>query len=142
MGAALKRLQWKVDIDECIAVETGQTRPRADVPPVAYSGCLRSCTGTANWWKYFCGWHDECNTTKLGGFPLFPELAYARARRHVEDFYSVVGILERLEESVDQFESVLPRFFLGAAQALNKSGKKRVSNTPNAFYVRPNAVNT
>ncbi|XP_064113613.1 uronyl 2-sulfotransferase-like [Macrobrachium nipponense] len=64
---------------------------------------------------FFCGHHPECK--KLGsGWALY------RAKRHVESYYSVVGLLEEMPLSLSVLEGYLPRFFKGVKNIPESSG--------------------
>ena len=78
---------------------------------------------------YFCGQDYECS---LHG----SRIALNMAKSNVEKYYPVVGILERMEESLKVMEIMLPEFLSGIVNIYekhplkrNKSGKKHgVSN--------------
>ena len=53
---------------------------------------------------YFCGQDTRCLEFGTG-------FALSRAKDHIDRFYPVVGILERLEESIKLSEMILPDFF-------------------------------
>jgi len=57
--------------------------------------------------EFFCGQDDECT-----GFNT--EIAMQRAKKHVEENYAVVGILEEMNKTLTVLEHYVPRFFKGA----------------------------
>ena len=67
---------------------------------------------------YFCGQHADC---------LVPGSRWAlqRAKRVVEMEYSVVGILERMNDTLAALEAYVPRFFAGAAHLYYGQGYSR-----------------
>ncbi|CAL4090146.1 unnamed protein product [Meganyctiphanes norvegica] len=67
---------------------------------------------------YFCGQHPHCRIVGDRG-------ALARAKRHAEHYYSVVGILEEMPLSLQVLQAYMPRFFTGATQMNNSTGEIR-----------------
>lgn len=56
---------------------------------------------------FFCGHHEDCTPFNTKG-------ALERAKRAVEEEYSVVGVLEDLNTTLTVFENYVPKFFKGA----------------------------
>ncbi|CAH1960899.1 unnamed protein product [Acanthoscelides obtectus] len=56
---------------------------------------------------YFCGHHKEC-------MELNNDWALQTAKSNVEKYYSVVGVLEKLNDTMDVMEREIPYFFKGA----------------------------
>lgn len=56
---------------------------------------------------FFCGHHEACTPFNTRG-------ALERAKRAVEEEYSVVGILEDLNTTLTVFENYVPKFFKNA----------------------------
>ena len=52
--------------------------------------------------------------------------ALQRAKRNVESFYPVVGILEKMEDTLEVMEAVLPTIFVGGI-AETYTGQKKVT---------------
>ncbi|XP_066941047.1 uronyl 2-sulfotransferase-like [Macrobrachium rosenbergii] len=69
---------------------------------------------------FFCGHHPECR--KLGS-----RWALYRAKRHVESYYSVVGLLEEMPLSLSVLEGYLPRFFKGVRNIPESSGDVKLN---------------
>jgi hypothetical protein len=132
--------QGKVDINECVAVRAGWQAPRADVDPTAYDICLRLCMpmGRASW-MFYCGFHEDCEQVNASMFPnqqpgeeqafspKYPERAYARAKKNVEDHFAVVGITSRMNDTLKLLEHRLPQFFAGAVWLAQNLRKKKGS---------------
>eukprot|EP00736_Rhodelphis_marinus_P007722 Rmarinus@m.14199 len=66
------------------------------------------CLGFDPMVRYFCGLNPSCTGNSL------PTLE--RAIRHILRSYLAVGLSSRVEETLEIFEAVLPRFFEGARQ--------------------------
>lgn len=66
---------------------------------------------------YFCGHEPEC--TSLGN-----PAALQRAKYNVEHHFTVVGVLEHLEESAAVFEHHLPEYFTGLPQLVKRQTAK------------------
>jgi hypothetical protein len=127
-----------VDINECVAVHNGWQTPRPEVDPEAYEICLTICMPTArSSWMYYCGFHEDCEQVNASMFPnnqpgeekafspKYPERAWARAKKNVEEHFAVVGITSRMNETLKLLEHRLPQFFGGATWLAHKLRKKR-----------------
>ncbi|OXA48811.1 Heparan sulfate 2-O-sulfotransferase pipe [Folsomia candida] len=66
---------------------------------------------------FFCGMDKRCNE-KNG------EWALNRAMENVDKYYSVVGVLEELDLSLEVFEAYIPRVFAGAKETYVKAEEK------------------
>jgi len=73
---------------------------------------------------HFCGHAPECGAL---GSPL----ALQRAKYNVEHHFSVVGVLEHLEESAAVLEHQLPQFFTGMKQLVKEEGVKNKNSLKN-----------
>ncbi|XP_066990675.1 uronyl 2-sulfotransferase-like isoform X2 [Macrobrachium rosenbergii] len=76
---------------------------------------------------FFCGHHPECR--KVGS-----RWALYRAKRHAEQYYSVVGILEEFTLSLSVLEGYLPRYFGNVHNIRLSSGevKLNTNNSPSS----------
>lgn len=80
---------------------------------------------------YFCGHDPRC-------VQLNSHWAVGQAKRNIDQYYSVVGVLEQFNRSLHVLENTVPRYFtnLGQMYALNvnsmlknkNSAKRRVSD--------------
>ncbi|TRY67793.1 hypothetical protein TCAL_06426 [Tigriopus californicus] len=66
--------------------------------------------------QYFCGYSPEC-------FAHDPKMALRKAMHNVDNYFSVVGVLEELETTYTVLEQYIPQYFQGI-----KALSKRVSN--------------
>ena len=57
--------------------------------------------------------------------------ALERAKENVERYYSVVGILEKWNESLELFEHYVPRYFAGIRKVYKNSLKNKPRNQNN-----------
>lgn len=74
---------------------------------------------------FFCGNNPDC-------ISFNSKTALNIAKQNVEQFYSVVGVLEQLDKSIDIIEAYIPKFYKSAKkifQAQNSSKEKGVTNT-------------
>ncbi|XP_076034814.1 uronyl 2-sulfotransferase homolog pip-like [Oratosquilla oratoria] len=76
---------------------------------------------------FFCGQHPAC--MEIGNVG-----ALQRAKRHVENYYSVVGIMEEFELSFKVLEGYVPRFFKGAAEVFRRNDTEMHYNKGNVKY--------
>eukprot|EP00736_Rhodelphis_marinus_P007723 Rmarinus@m.14198 len=83
--------------DECVR------RHQSGEPALA-----EDCLGFDPMVRYFCGLNPICGASSL------PTLE--RAIRHILRSYLTVGLSSRVEETLEIFEAILPRFFEGARQ--------------------------
>ena len=70
---------------------------------------------------YFCGYGPECGIT-AGKRRLY------LAMKNVERYYAAVGVLEEMEKSLAVFESLVPKYFKGAAE-VEKIKKEQKANS-------------
>ena len=76
----------------------------------------------------FCGQESWCNNFNS-------ERAMMAAMRRVEEKYTVVGVTELWEETLEVLEHLLPAFFKGALQLYRKRGKIKInSNHMKVFF--------
>ncbi|OXA48425.1 Heparan sulfate 2-O-sulfotransferase pipe [Folsomia candida] len=73
---------------------------------------------------FFCGMDERCNE-KNGAWAL------SRAMENVDKYYSVVGVLEELDLSLEVFEAYIPRVFAGARETYLKNKETMVSINKN-----------
>ena len=59
----------------------------------------------------------------LGDRIINDKWAIQRAKYTIEKFYSVVGIVERWNETLEVLEKYIPRFFRGVTQVYHQLGK-------------------
>lgn len=78
---------------------------------------------------FFCGQALACRQV---GNPA----ALARAKRNIERFFPVVGVLEQFQASLKVMEEVLPRFFQVRSRPtlLHVQSLKKISRTPFLMY--------
>ncbi|XP_068216672.1 uronyl 2-sulfotransferase-like [Palaemon carinicauda] len=113
--------KWWFDmkLDDCIKAERPECFPHPDQEMSLQL-------------TFFCGHHPECR--KVGS-----KWALHRAKRHVESYYSVVGLLEELPLSLSVLEGYLPKYFKnvrkipmssgGVKMNVGESKKKSISNS-------------
>ena len=70
---------------------------------------------------YFCGQHADCLVSGS-------RWALQRAKFIVEYEYSVVGILNQMNETLQVLENYVPRFFAGASQLYYRAGQCLLSS--------------
>ena len=78
---------------------------------------------------FFCGNTPECLSFNSA-------TALQRAKRVAEEEFSVVGVLERLEDTMEAMEAMAPRFFAGMRslyQYQRKNGGKIAHTNKNPF---------
>ena len=74
--------------------------------------------------SFFCGMKPECDIFGSGdGLKL--------AKSNVEKYYSVVGILEKWNESLEVMEHYIPRFFKNAGKTYKHYMKDKPRNKNN-----------
>ena len=64
---------------------------------------------------YFCGQHDECAVHGS-------KWALQLAKSNINKWFPVVAVLERMKDSLQVLEHLLPKFFLGALHHYEKEG--------------------
>ena len=96
--------QWlDKDLDECVAAADPEC-----LPP---SGSNHS---SMNIWL-FCGCADNC-------FKINNRWAFNQAKRNFNEKFAVVGVLEKMVESLSMFEDKLPQFFKSALPIYKRAG--------------------
>ena len=70
---------------------------------------------------YFCGHDPECS--QLGN-----PAALQKAKENVDRHFVVVGVLEKLEESLAVLEDKLPEYFSGVSEVYREQAKDQVRN--------------
>ena len=60
--------------------------------------------------------HPESLTPSPPGSAFNSETAMQKAKRNVEKYYAVVGVLEEMNKTLAVLEHYSPRFFAGAAE--------------------------
>lgn len=71
--------------------------------------------------QYFCGYSPECFS--------HPKVALRKAIHNVDNYYSVVGVLEELETTYEVLEKFIPYFFQGI-RALAKGVSNKTFHKP------------
>lgn len=66
---------------------------------------------------YFCGQEKEC-------MEYGTKFALSKAKTNIEMYYPVVAVLEKMEESLQLCELLLPQFFQGATKMWNQLNSK------------------
>lgn len=79
---------------------------------------------------YFCGHDPRCQM-------IDHKWALSQAKRNIEKYYAVVGILEDLKSSISAFEHVIPHFFKGMFKEYEESEKKVRNRNPKRKPVSP-----
>ncbi|XP_018497330.1 uronyl 2-sulfotransferase [Galendromus occidentalis] len=69
---------------------------------------------------YFCGHHQKCMVVN-------DEWALEQAKKNIERYYDVVGLVEMLAETIAVLEKRLPQFFSGASEILTRIGPHNVN---------------
>ena len=62
--------------------------------------------------RYICGWGPDCTPNEIGG--ATPKML-ARAKKHLEDLFVVVGVQEQWDLTLKLLEKKLPTYFEGVA---------------------------
>jgi dermatan/chondrotin sulfate uronyl 2-O-sulfotransferase UST len=85
--------------------------------------------------KYFCGTSDECNKHGEQGKTQWDKVAISAeiAKKNILREFFFIGILEKFDETLELFESVLPEYFAGARETMKDPlmGKKRERSKSN-----------
>ena len=73
---------------------------------------------------YFCGMSKFCRN-------IYDDLAITEAMHNIDESFDVVGVTERMEETLQVLEHNLPRFFSGAFEEYKvmKRGRGAIVNT-------------
>lgn len=71
---------------------------------------------------FFCGTAPQC-------WDPGSEWAIAQAKHNLVSKYMIVGVTEELDSFVEVLEELIPRFFSGAMQFLDQSGKSHIKRT-------------
>jgi len=110
----------------------GRWRDRKEKPPRAwFEKDLETCVfsgdpeckmeiGEGLQLTYFCGTVWECSNPKS-------RKALLKAMENIEEKYSVVGVLENLENSLHVMEKYIPAFFSGSVEILLNSSKTELN---------------
>ena len=71
---------------------------------------------------YFCGFDKVCESRTPGRVEL--------AKKHIDENYAVIGLLEEFEKTLKLFQRMLPEYFLGALSDYKKFShtKKRMAS--------------
>ncbi|KAF0296222.1 Heparan sulfate 2-O-sulfotransferase pipe [Amphibalanus amphitrite] len=77
---------------------------------------------------FFCGMEEDCSAFNS-------EVAMQKAKRNVEKYYAVVGVLEEMNKTLTVLEHYIPRFFAGASDIYQE--EKRLSNVNKNSYKPP-----
>ncbi|XP_037075920.1 heparan sulfate 2-O-sulfotransferase pipe-like [Pollicipes pollicipes] len=111
----------KKDYEECVLSNdwecqyiTGDKKDRV--------GDHRRMTG------FFCGMDEDCSAFNS-------EVAMQKAKRNVEKYYAVVGVLEEMNKTLAVLEHYIPRFFAGAAEIYHE--EKKLSKVNKNGYKPP-----
>ena len=70
---------------------------------------------------FFCGYTMEC----IHGSNYYK---YSKAIENVQKYYSVIGVLEEMEKTLNVFENFLPRYFKSSVKLFGQDKEKRNSN--------------
>ena len=70
---------------------------------------------------YFCGYGPQCGISNRKG-------RLYQAMMNVEKYYSVVGVLEEMEKSLEVFEKLVPRYFKGAVEVERIKRRQKVNS--------------